>query len=243
MGHPPRSGLGPRAISRQARQSTKNRVGMRTSPTGGAPAPAPADGALTEWHEMTPGQQVAAWADLRAWVAWLTDRYELTIEDRLPRCWAQHPGLVEELWALRVWRSEIYGSGLRPAGQAARYWHAELDRVVHAATARYATGCRAGHRGAKDSVAEDQKLRESWATVSPVARVPEADLDASAARSLGGWMAAKEMAVAIDSGQAAVLPGSQDYVLYQDGWWLPIVGGWVRVPSKPGEEPDEGSGS
>jgi hypothetical protein len=47
--------------------------------------------ALAEWHDMTPGQQ-AAWAELRAWVAWLHDRYELGTEDRLPRCWPRHPG-------------------------------------------------------------------------------------------------------------------------------------------------------
>jgi hypothetical protein len=34
--------------------------------------------ALAEWHDMTPGQQQVAWAELRAWVAWLYDRYELS---------------------------------------------------------------------------------------------------------------------------------------------------------------------
>ena len=63
---------------------------------------------LAEWHGMTPGEQVAEWAALRAWVAWLYDRYELATEDRLPRCWASHPGLVEELYALKAWREEIY---------------------------------------------------------------------------------------------------------------------------------------
>lgn len=188
---------------------------------------------------MTPGQQVAAWADLRSWVAWLTDRYELTIENRIPQCWAQHPGLVEELWALRVWRQEIYGSGMRPAGQAARYWHGELDRVVHAATSRYATGCRAGHRGAKHPVAEDKELRQSWAEASPVAGVPDADLDAAVAKSLNTWMSANEMAEAIDSGAAPVLPGPRDYVLYRDGWWVPVSGGWVQdAATGAGDEPE-----
>jgi hypothetical protein len=71
--------------------------------------------ALAEWHDMTPGQQQAACAELRAWVAWLHDRYELGTEDRLPRCWARHPGLVEELWALRAWRLEVYSGGHRGA--------------------------------------------------------------------------------------------------------------------------------
>jgi hypothetical protein len=191
---------------------------------------------------MTPGQQVTAWADLRAWVAWLTDRYELTVEDRLPSCWAHHPGLVEELQALRTWRREIYGSGLRPAGQAARYWHAELERVVHAATSRYAAGCRAGHRGATRPVAEDTTLREAWAAASPVAGVPDADLDAATARALGGWTPAEEMAAAIDVGEAAMLPGPSDRVLCRGTWWLPASGGWYQDPSRSGGEPDGGNG-
>ena len=246
-GHPPRFGPGPRTAPRWARRQAKATVSAVAAPSAGsgpasgAPA-APAAGALTEWHEMTPGQQAATWADLRAWVTWLTDRYELTIEDKLPRCWAHHPGLVEELQALRTWRKEIYGSGLRPAGQAARYWHAELERVVHAATSRYAVGCRAGHRGATHPVAEDRKLQDAWAAASPLAGVPEADLDATAARSLGGWAPAQEMAAALDAGEAAMLPGPRDRVLYRGTWWLPASGGWYQDPSRSGEEPDGGTG-
>jgi hypothetical protein len=203
---------------------------------------------------MTPGQQFAAWADLRAWVTWLADRYELTVEERLPRCWALHPGLVEELQALRAWRKEIYGSGLRPAGQAARYWHAELERVVHSATSRYAAGCRAGHRGATRPVAADAGLLESWAAASPDAGVPEADLGAAAARAAGGWVPAEDMAAAIDAGEAVAMPDPHDYVAYRGGWWRPASGGWVqdlariRVPAqadspgpREGEEPGGGN--
>jgi hypothetical protein len=89
--------------------------------------------ALAEWHDMTPGQQQVAWAELRAWVAWLYDRYELGTEDRLPRCWPRHPGLVEELWALRAWRLEVYSGG-QPSGQAARYWHTELRQPLSRCT-------------------------------------------------------------------------------------------------------------
>jgi hypothetical protein len=53
----------------------------------------------------------------RALAEW--HRYELGTEDRLPRCWPRHPGLVEELWALRAWRLEVYSGG-QPSGQAAR---------------------------------------------------------------------------------------------------------------------------
>jgi hypothetical protein len=145
---------------------------------------------------------------------------------------------VEELRALRAWRKEIYGSGLRPAGQAARYWHAELERVVHSATSRYAAGCRAGHRRATRPVAADGGLLESWAAASPDAGVPEADLGAAAARAAGGWVPAEDMAAAIDAGEAVAMPDPHDYVAYRGGWWRPASGGWfqdlarTRVPAQ-----------
>lgn len=57
------------------------------------------------------------------------DRYELALDSRLPDCWAEHPGLIEELWALMLWRQEIY-SVEQPSGQATRYWHTELRTVI-----------------------------------------------------------------------------------------------------------------
>ena len=132
---------------------------------------------LAEWHDLTPGEQAAHWAVLRAWVTWLYDRYELSVEDRLPRCWPRHPGLVEELDALKAWREEIY-SGSQPSGQAARYWHAELRQVLHAATTQYALGCRTGHRGTVRLAAEDPALLQEWAAAHPLAGVPGIDLAA-----------------------------------------------------------------
>ena len=129
---------------------------------------------------MSPGERHVAWSQLRTWVTWLHDRYELGVEDRLPRCWPQHPGLVEELWALKAWREEIYEAG-QPSGQAARYWHTELRQVIQAATTVYAAGCRTGHRGARTSAADDARLQQRWATASPLAGIPGLYLDAAAA--------------------------------------------------------------
>ena len=92
-------------------------------------APALQTRRLAEWHQMSTGERHVAWSQLRAWVTWLHDRYELSAEDRLPRCWPQHPGLIEELWALKAWREEIYQAS-QPSGQAARYWHTELRQVL-----------------------------------------------------------------------------------------------------------------
>lgn len=195
------------------------------------PKPEPAPGALVEWHDMTPGEQVTAWAQLRAWVTWLIDVYELTVEERMPRCWAKHPGLVEELWALRAWRLEIY-SGTQPAaGQAARYWHAELERVLHAAQTRYAAGCRAGHRGPTGLVAVDNGLQQTWSEGNLVAGVPPVDIAAGRAKRAGNWISPEEMAAAIDNGDAGQVEGLRDYIQYRGTWWVPGGGGWIGVPA------------
>jgi hypothetical protein len=178
---------------------------------------------------MTPGEEAAAWAELRAWVAWLHDRYELSVEDRLPRCWAQHPGLVEELYALKAWREEIYGSG-QPSGQAARYWHSELRQVLHAASTMYALGCRTGHRGPARQAAADQDLLAGWAAADPLAGVPGIDIAAGHARRAGDLATTATVAAALDSGDALPLPGSGDGLRWAGAWWAPACAGWVQVP-------------
>ena len=104
-------------------------------------------------------------------MTWLHDRYELGVEERLPHCWAQHPGLIEELWALKAWREEIYDAA-RPSAQAARYWHAELRQTMHAAITFYAAGCRAGHRGADGLAADDTDLQRQLGRRRPRRRHP-----------------------------------------------------------------------
>jgi hypothetical protein len=184
---------------------------------------------LAEWHEMTPGEQIATWGTLRAWVTWLHDRYELSVEDRLPRCWPRHPGLVEELYALMVWRAEIYSSS-HQSGQAARYWHAELRQVLHAATTLYAAGCRTGHRGVAVLAAADPALTKQWADAYPLAGVPGIDIASGRARRAEGWVSTAAIAQALDVGDAASMPGMTDYVLHAGSWWAPSASGWVQVP-------------
>ena len=227
--HPPRTPVYCRA-RRPAREHAAD-GSAAVAPIGEEPAASPVPGALVEWHDMTPGEQMTAWAQLRAFVTWLADRYELTVEERLPRCWASHPGLVEELWALRAWRQEIYGGTMPAAGQAARYWHAELDRVIHAASTRYAAGCRAGHRSAPGLASTDIGLQESWAASNLLAGVPAVDIAAGRARRAGNWVSREEMAAAYDAGDAAPVQGLRDYVQYGGTWWVPAAAGWTGVPS------------
>ncbi|HEY1914355.1 MAG TPA: hypothetical protein VGH27_02155 [Streptosporangiaceae bacterium] len=189
---------------------------------------------LTEWHLMTDGQREAAWTQLRAWVTWLHDRYELGTEERLPRCWPDHPGLVEELHALKAWREEIYQPG-QPAGQAARYWHAELRQVIQAATTWYAAGCRTGHRRPTARAAEDPELQRQWSAASPLTGIPPADLAAGCSKDQPGeWLDEPAVATAIDTGQAQALNhGLPGYIQHAGTWWMPGAGGWVPVTDTP----------
>jgi hypothetical protein len=215
------------------------------------PAQDQASSGLTEWHLMTDGQREVAWTQLRVWATWLHDRYELGIEERLPPCWPGHPGLVEELWALKAWREEIYTSS-QPSGQAARYWHAELRQVIQSATTHYAAGCRTGHRPSAAPAAEDAELQRRWAAASPLTSIPPADLAASRYKDQPGqWLTPAAMATALDAGQARTLtPSLPGYIHTSGGWWVPGAGGWVRVTdppftalldawaAKPGRQPD-----
>jgi hypothetical protein len=225
------------AVRRQLRLGPRTRLARRPSRPRGASETAgetvlEKERALAEWHDMTPGQQQAAWAELRAWVAWLHDRYELGTEERLPRCWARHPGLVEELRSLRAWRLEIY-SGRQPSGQAARYWHAELRQIVHAAVPMYAAGCRTGHKGASTVVEGNPELAEEWAHADPLAGTPGIDIAAGQARLAGECLTTEAVATALDSGEASAVPLLRDYVFYAGAWWVPASAGWVKVP-RPG---------
>ena len=196
-------------------------------PRQAAPAP---QARLAEWHHMSPGERHVAWSQLRAWVTWLYDRYELGVEDRLPRCWPQHPGLVEELCALKAWREEIYQAS-QPSGQAARYWHTELRQVLQAATTVYAAGCRTGHRGARGTAADDPRLQQRWAATSPLTGISAACLDAGQQQNHPGrWLSQAAMAEALDNGTARPLSiALPDHICWAGTWWRPGAGGWARV--------------
>ena len=123
---------------------------------------------LIEWHAMSEPQYVLAWEQLRAWTAWLIDRYRLVLEDRLPACWPQHPELIEELWALRAWRSEAYGP--EGTGQSAVYWHQALITFLGHVSGWWAGGCRAGHTSPDTDLTPEQT--RAWAEADPLGGIP-----------------------------------------------------------------------
>ncbi|GAA0812044.1 hypothetical protein Sya03_57260 [Spirilliplanes yamanashiensis] len=204
---------------------------LPSGPAGAGGKPRVAGPLVREWHAMTPTDRKAAWIELVEWVIWLHDRYELATEHRLPQCWPLHPGLIEELAALKAWRGEIYTAD-QPAGQAARYWHAELRHVIHAATTIYAAGCRAGHRTPAALAAADTDLCAQWLRADPLAAVPAALLASTAKPRAGDQRIGDPMIHdALHRGEARPL-GQQitDYVHYRDQWWTAHPdGGWTVV--------------
>lgn len=186
---------------------------------------------LVEWHSMAAQERVRAWSTLREWVTWLHDRYELSTENRLPHCWVWHPGLIEELWALMIWREEIYTRGQSGAqGQAARYWHTEMRNLIAAASNFYAAGCRAGHRSSETLAASATSLLESWARADVTAGIPEPLLEVKAGDT-SLRITDETMATAIGQGHAKLLsPSIPEYAHHDGTWWLVDgAGGWIRV--------------
>jgi hypothetical protein len=182
--------------------------------------PARPDGYLPDWDTLAGPARHAAWADLAAWVTWLHDRYELSVEERLPHCWASHPGLIEELSALRAWRLEIWNAA-QPSGQAARYWHAEMRQTITAALTFYAAGCRAGHRDAEPAAPE---LRRRWAATPPGSPGPAPPGNA------GRYLTGTAMTAHVSAGRAAALSETVTGYLHHDqSWWTQAPGGWQRV--------------
>jgi hypothetical protein len=207
---------------------------VTASTPGQPPLPASDPVPLREWHDMSSAERQQAWAELVAWVTWLHDRYELGSRPGLPACWAEHPGLIEELAALKAWRDEIWSSGLPPSGQAARYWHGELRHVINAAETMYAPGCSAGHRTAGHLAASDQALQERWAAADPLARIPAAlhgqPHQPGSPRTRDGIISEQAMTSYLAAGTARQL-GQQlpGYARYAGHWWHHTPGGWQQV--------------
>ena len=77
---------------------------------------AAAPGGPWAWRSLTPTQQEALLTELRDWVDWIRDRYQLgATRHQIPKCWAQHPVAVEELTALMVaWKAAYTGQAEGP---------------------------------------------------------------------------------------------------------------------------------
>lgn len=200
------------------------RVGRRPRPPRGSGIP--------EWHTLNAADQQLAWTRLIDWVVWLHDRYELSIEERIPPCWPQHPGIVEELWALMIWRTEIYDRPNRGAGDLAHSWHRELRAFIEVTVPFYARACRAGHRGAERLAATDRSLLEQWGAHSPTKNIPLATLMSGRPRASmrdETRITAQAMQIAIDAGEALELPTVKGCLNYEDAWWQRARDRWIKI--------------
>ena len=189
---------------------------------------------LVEWHTLTPAERAREWAGLLAWVTWLHDRFELSIETRLPRCWVQHPGLIEELWALKAWREEIYNS-TEPNGQMARYWHTEMRQMIESTNSFYARGCRSGHKGATVLASTATELQAAWAQGDPMAGIPATLIIANQAvvAPEETLFLANDTMDELLASKAAVYTSDtmHDNVKHDGSWWYvdpAKPGGWTR---------------
>ncbi|GIG67782.1 hypothetical protein [Phytomonospora endophytica] len=186
---------------------------------------------MIEWHDLDPEQRQREWLDLVDWVEWLHDRYELSIAGRLPECWPQHPGLIEELRALKAWRDQIYQSD-SPSGQAARSWHNDLRGFATAMTNFYAQGCRARpeHR---TPVATEQATKQGWIDADPTTGIPTRLLAHAwrpHLREGDDVITHEDMQQHLDDGTAGVLSvGVAEYVHHHDAWWAATENGWLKI--------------
>lgn len=152
-----------RRLTRRPRAAPEQAGGTGRPGAGSAPV------GLLEWHAMAEPEYTLAWEQLRDWTAWLVGRYRLVLEDRLPDCWPQHPELIEELWALRAWRSEAYGP--EGAGQSAVYWHQALVAFLGHVSIWWAGGCRAGHASLNTDLSPERV--RGWARADPLVGLPQ----------------------------------------------------------------------
>jgi hypothetical protein len=208
-----------------------------TTTATGASAGAPGGARVYEDHHLPEPARRTAWEDLVDWVIWLHDRYELSVEHRLPDCWPHHPGLVEELAALKAWRAEIYtppAPGTPEAaanGGQARAWHGELRNVLHAAATVYAPTCRAGHKTPPRRHTGNQQIRAEWIAAQPALLPRSGDPAPSqtgpgqrqgASSGAGSALVVSDqvMTRAVQRGHARALhPLLPGYVRFNGGWW------------------------
>lgn len=217
--------------------------GEDTAQQGGGAGVLAIKGRLVEWHAMTDEQRTAAWTGLVEWVAWLHDRYELAIQSRLPECWPQHPGIIEELWALKMWREALYtndtdtgvltGHEAGGLAQHARYWHTDLRNLFGQVTF-YAERCAAEHGGGR-RLADRSKtdLKAQWLTADPTCGIPAPAANATAAVTARVQrLAAADMHRRLELGSARGLDGPDSEHAYSLGdWWTrdAEVGDWVKI--------------
>lgn len=190
---------------------------------------------LREWHAFDRAERAAAWDELVLWTTWLYNRYGLGTDWRLPDCWAQHPGIIEELWLLKTWREEIYGGTSEiPLNQQAAAWHAHLQAFTGSIKSFHAPGCRSGHKSPPE-VAWNGRLHKDWAVGDPAAGIPLPYLlHPGVAVPDALTISADAMEIAFAGGHAERrLPTLPDFCVYDGKWWKRCDDVWRCLDAYP----------
>ena len=97
---------------------------------------------IVNWRELTKDQAPEVWTQLREWVEWLSDRYNLDL-NTVPACWWKHSPLVEELSAIHTaWLASFDSTdaGYGPIG-----WHERFAQTRTRLKSHYNGDCTRGH--------------------------------------------------------------------------------------------------
>ncbi|MBN1172919.1 MAG: hypothetical protein JXA67_12155 [Micromonosporaceae bacterium] len=82
------------------------------------------------FDSLAPADRVVALRQLRDWVDWLNEAYELPLSTyAVPGCWYRHPGVTRELWALFGTYQQAHTTRGRDAERptdAPALWHDRL---------------------------------------------------------------------------------------------------------------------
>lgn len=127
---------------------------------------APIGGVVVNWRELDDADAPQAWEQLRAFVEWVTVRYNIPVSV-VPNCWYRHPGLVEELSALHSAHTAAFDqsdAGFGPIG-----WHERFAVAIPRLTRAYGGGCSNGHQATRPrswtNVIDTQEW-DTWATTA-----------------------------------------------------------------------------
>ena len=119
---------------------------------------------VINWRELLASDAPDAWNNLRDWVEWLIQRYDVP-DVVIPDCWWRHGDLTEELSALyAAWVASFDStdSGYGPVG-----WHERWSPAKDRLRKHYNGQCKNGHKTAtpRTMPPADQKWKD-WAKSS-----------------------------------------------------------------------------
>jgi len=119
----------------------------------------PIGGVVVNWRTLAEEDEAEVWAKLRAFVEWLSVRYDIP-HSIIPNCWYQHPALVEELSALHTAHTasfDISDAGLGPIS-----WHERFAAALPRISKAYGGGCSRGHDGLQPRAFDDPIEHDRW---------------------------------------------------------------------------------